>query len=197
MSALQKPAKTDKPFMRRFFTEKRKVLLKNNNEKQTKDLEIQSRLLLSPEYRRADTILIYAARDNEIATKQIILAALSNHKTVALPLCHEAGVMTFHRITSLADLSPGRYGIPEPAGGEEVIPDANTLCVCPALCCDMRGYRLGWGAGYYDRYLQQYRCVKAALCYADSLIPDFEVDDNDVKMDLICTESFIRRIKEN
>ncbi len=195
MSPRNKPAKTDKPFMRRFFEEKRKILLEKNNTKQEMDLEIQSRLLMSGEYRKADTILIYAARSNEIATDGVIRAALANRKTVALPVCHKGGVMTFHQITSLSQLERGRFGIMEPVEGcEEVIPDAGTLCVCPALCCDMRGYRLGWGAGYYDRYLAKYPCLKAALCYSDSLIPEFEVFDYDIRMDLVCTENYIRHI---
>ena len=195
MSPMNKPAKTDKPFMRRFFEEKRKILSEKNNTKHKTDLEIQSRLLISPEYRRAKSILIYAARSNEIATEGIIHAALANHKTVALPVCHKGGVMTFHRITSLSQLEVGRFDIMEPVSGcEEVIPDRDTLCICPALCCDMRGFRLGWGAGYYDRYLAKYDCTKAALCYSDSLIPEFETFDYDIRMDMICTESFIRRI---
>ena len=192
---MNKPAKTDKPFMRRFFEEKRKILIEKNNRKHDMDLELQSRLLMSAEYRSAKTILIYAARENEIATSGIIHAAFANHKTVALPVCHKGGVMTFHRITSLSQLEPGRFGIPEPVEGcEEVIPDSDTMCVCPALCCDMRGYRLGWGGGFYDRYLAKYNCLKAALCYSDALIPSFEVDEYDVKMDLICTEKYLRHI---
>ncbi len=195
MSGMNKPAKTDKPFMRRFFTEKRKILLENKEQKQALDLEIQSRLLLSGEYRRAKTILIYAARESEIATDGIIHAALANHKAVALPVCEGDGVMTFHRINSLSDLAPGRFGILEPKPDcPGLIPGEDTLCVCPALCCDMRGCRLGMGGGYYDRYLAQYSCIKAALCYSDSLIPSFETSGYDVGMDLICTESFIRRI---
>ena len=194
MNSGNRPAKTDKPFMRRFFEEKRKILFEKNN-KQAIDLELQSRLLISEEYRRAKTLLIYAARDNEIATGGIIHAALANHKTVALPVCHKDGVMTFHRITVLADLEEGRFGILEPVEGcPEVIPDRDTLCICPALCCDMRGYRLGWGGGYYDRYLAKYNCLKVALCYSDSLIPEYEASDYDIRMDLICTEKYIRRI---
>ncbi len=196
MTAMNKPAHTDKPFMRRFFTEKRKILLEKNSDKQALDLEIEARFLLSEEYRRADTILIYAARPNEIATREIILAALANQKTVALPVCREEGVMTFHEIRSLSDLAEGSFGIAEPvAGCREVIPDSGALCVCPALCCDMRGYRLGWGAGYYDRYLSEHGCIKAALCYSDSLIPEFEASDYDIRMNLIVTESFIRHIQ--
>lgn len=195
MNLMNKPPKTDKAFMRRFFKEKRKILLENIDDKRSMDMEIQCRLLISEEYRRADTILIYAARENEIATDAVIHAALANGKTVALPVCREDGVMTFHRITGLSDLIPGRYGIPEPNEGcKEIIPGEGSLCVCPALCCDMRGYRLGWGGGYYDRCLAKYPCIKAALCYSESLIPDFEVFDNDIPMDVIYTEKFTRHI---
>lgn len=195
MSPMNKPAKTDKPFMRRFFREKRKILSENKAAKRELDMEIQSRLLLSEEYRRAETVLIYAARDFEIATDAVILAALANRKKVGLPVCRDDGIMTFRRIGDLSDLAVGRFGIREPRDGcEELLPDGAALCVCPALCCDMRGYRLGWGAGFYDRYLAKHDCIKAALCYSESLIPDFEVFDYDVPMDLICTEKFIRHI---
>lgn len=197
MSAMNKPAKTDKPFMRRFFMEKRKILIEKNK-KAAIDLEIQARVLLSEEYRRAKTIFIYAARKEEIATDKLILAALANHKTVALPVCQDGGVMTFHVIRSTAELVPGKFGILEPCEDcPEIVPDADTLCICPALGCDMRGYRLGWGGGYYDRYLAEHDCLKAALCYAESLIPGFEAFDYDIRMNLVYTESFIRRITEN
>ena len=197
MSAMNKPAKTDKPFMRRFFMEKRKILIEKNK-KAAVDLEIQARVLLSEEYRWAKTIFIYAARKDEIATDKLILAALANHKTVALPVCQDGGIMTFHVIRSTSELVPGKFGILEPHKDcPEIVPDAETLCICPALGCDMRGYRLGWGGGYYDRYLAEHDCLKAALCYAESLIPGFEAFDYDIRMNLVYTESFIRRITEN
>ena len=159
-------------------------------------MEIQTRLLISPAYRSADTVLLYMARPNEIATSLILHAAFANHKTVALPVCMDRGRMIFRRIRSSADVAPGRFGILEPkAECEQITPDDKTLCVCPALCCDMRGYRLGFGGGYYDRFLADFTGVKAALCYADSVIPQIQAEDFDIKMDVIHTDSFSRTMK--
>lgn len=194
--AANNPVSADKSYLRDYFIEQRKRLCDDLERKEALDLEIQTRLLISPEYRAADTILLYMARPSEIATSLILHAAFANHKTVALPVCMDQGQMVFRRIASLADVAPGRFGILEPKEDcETVIPDQHTLCVCPALSCDMRGYRLGFGGGYYDRYLADFSGVKAALCYADSMIPRIQEDDFDIKMDVIHTDSFTRTMK--
>lgn len=194
--ATNMPASADKPYLRDFFLEQRKSLCEDTERKNALDLEIQTRLLITPEYRAADTVLLYMARPLEIATSLMIHAAFANHKTVALPVCMEQGQMIFRRIDSLHDVAPGHFGILEPkAECDEITPDEHTLCVCPALSCDMRGYRLGFGGGYYDRYLIDFPGVKAVLCYADSLIPKIKEDAFDIKMDVILTDSFTRYMK--
>ena len=194
--AAANPASSAKPYLRDYFSEQRKKLCEDAERKNALDLEIQTRLLISREYRGAETILIYMARPAEIATSLIIHAAFANGKKVALPVCLDGQTMVFRRIETLADLVPGRYGILEPPdGAQDVVPDENTLCVCPALCCDMRGYRLGFGGGYYDRYLAGFPGTKAALCYADSFVPLIKEEAFDMKMDVIHTDSFSRRMK--
>lgn len=195
MSAMKKPPSQDKQALRKFFIQKRRAMLNDIQRKRALDMEIQSRLIVSPEYRAADTLLLYAARDFEISTSAIMTAAMANNKTVAMPRCGDDGEMSFYRISSYADLLPGRYGIPEPREGCELIePDDHTLCVCPCLCTDMRGYRLGFGAGYYDRFLTGFPGTCAALCYSDAMIPELVCDDNDIPMKLIVTDSYIRHI---
>lgn len=191
-----KPASIEKAYLRDFFIEQRGRLCDDMKRKEALDLEIQTRLLISPEYRAADLILLYMARPSEIATSLIMHAAFANHKKVALPVCLDQGQMMFRRIDSPADVMPGRFGILEPKEEcETVTPDTHTLCVCPSLCCDMRGYRLGFGGGYYDRYLADFPGVKAALCYADGMIPQIREDEFDIKMDVIHTDSFTRTMK--
>lgn len=179
--------------LRAHYLEERKILLKNDESKKALDAEIQTRLIITPAYRRADTVLIYAARDFEVDTAMIIRAALANHKTVALPVCMPDGSLTFRRVRSLGELVPGRYGIlTPPDGAEQVSATADTLCVCPCLCCDMQGHRLGFGGGYYDRFLADFAGTSAALCYGDGLIPAFDTAPYDVPVDVIVTDSFIR-----
>ena len=104
--------------------------------------------------------------------------------------------MIFRRIESKSDLVIGKFGILEPKEiCEEIKPDEHTLCVCPALSCDMRGSRLGFGGGYYDRYLSGFAGRKAALCYSDSIIPQIHSFDHDIPMDIIFTDNFTRYMK--
>ena len=110
------PTSTDKVYLRDFYTEKREKLVKNIDRKSAMDMEIQTRLIISREYRACDTVLVYMARPVEIATSMIIHAALANDKAVGLPVCLDRGRMIFRRIYSLCDLVPGKFGILEPPG---------------------------------------------------------------------------------
>ena len=195
MTGLKKPPLTDKSVQRKLYSEKRRVLLQEPDRKTALDREIQSRLILSSAYRDADTVLVYVGRENEIATSMIIFAALANHKIAAVPRCEADGVMQFYRISGMSDLIPGSLGIPEPREGcEPVTPDEHCLCVCPCLCCDMQGYRLGFGKGYYDRFLSDFGGTAAVLCYADALLPELASEPHDVPVNLIVTEQFVREV---
>lgn len=190
------PSSSDKAALRAYFIEKRAKLCEQPDRKRKLDAEIQTRLIMSREYRAADTVLVYMARVNEISASMIIHAALANNKAVGLPVCLDEGRMIFRRIYAVTQTRPGRYGIPEPDDSCEVIvPDERTLCVCPCLCCDLSGGRLGWGGGYYDRFLAGFSGMKAALCYADSVIPSIDSDDCDIKMNVIHTDNFSRYIR--
>nr|WP_316624924.1 5-formyltetrahydrofolate cyclo-ligase [uncultured Ruminococcus sp.] len=189
------PTANDKKYLRSYFSDKRRKLCDDADRKKTMDEEIQTRLIISREYRSCDTVLIYMAQPKEIATSMIIRAALANNKRVGLPVCLDDGRMEFRRIYSLSQLHPGRFNISEPDDSCEVIvPDERTLCVCPCLCCDLHGSRLGYGGGYYDRYLASFPGCAAALCYSDSVIPSIESEDFDIKMNVIHTDSFSRYI---
>lgn len=185
----------EKNTLRSFFLGNRKFLLQNHSEeKRGRDLEIQSRLLMTEEYRNAVTVLCYVSRDYEVDTIGFILASLSNRKRVAVPRCEEDGVMRFYLITSLSDLEEGSFGIKEPKDGTKELTDfCDSICICPALCCDMRGYRVGFGKGYYDRFLQGFDGETAALCYSDALITEINADEHDIPTALIVTDEFVRR----
>ena len=196
MNTVRKPPLADKSVQRRLFVEKRRVLAKDARKKSDLDREIQSRLILSSAYRAASAVLLYAAREHEIAASMILHAALANGKTVAYPRCEEDGVMRFYQVGGMSELVPGRYGIPEPAAGcAPFVPDRRTLCVCPCLCCDMQGYRLGFGGGYYDRFLADFPGVSAALCYADAFLTELMHEPFDVPVQMIFTEQFAKTFR--
>ena len=195
MNPLKELPSGDKDVRRRFYLEKRRVLSADPERKAQLDMDIQSRLLLSSEFRESDTILLYISRMHEIATDMILSGALINGKAVAAPKCCQDGVMRFFRISGTRDLAPGRYGVLEPVEGcEPAELTAKTLCVCPALSCDMAGCRLGFGGGWYDRFLKDFGGISAALCYTDALVPELPREDHDIPVDMIVTDSYIKTI---
>lgn len=105
--------------------------------------------------------------------------------------------MQAHYITSMKKLHQGRYGILEPDETAEQIPPHDVdLIVVPALACDLRGYRLGYGGGYYDRYLMQTEAVTAALCAEENMFHALPHDRFDQRCDWVFTEGQVRYTHE-
>jgi len=127
-----------------------------------------------------------------------IRAALEEGKTLAVPLCMGPGMMQARAVRSLEELAPaGPYGIPEPpAGAPEVPPQRLALCVLPCLAAAPDGTRLGYGGGYYDRFLPlACNAVKIALCRAVLLEPVLPRECHDVRADFVLTEDALYACK--
>lgn len=152
--------------------------------------EITRRFLNHPIYEAASTVFCYCAMPEEIDTHAILLDALRQGKRLCVPRCGAKGVMTAHLIPSLTALTPGTYGILEPHIDCPLVPPEEiSLCVVPCLCTDRAGYRLGYGGGYYDRFLAQTRAVRAALCAQQRLLAQpLPREETDLPCDLIFTE---------
>lgn len=152
--------------------------------------QIAQRVLANPAYRAAETIFCYCATQEEIDTRAILTDAFARGKRVCVPLCQTRGVMTAREISGLDALCPGAYGILEPAPDSPVVPpDKIDLCVIPCLCTDTDGYRLGYGGGYYDRFLAQTDAVRAVLCAEDRVLTQpLPREKTDLPCDLIFTE---------
>lgn len=159
-------------------------------ERARQNAEISNRLLCDEAYMHCKTLFIYVSVGNEIATEAIINDALKKNKVVCVPKCREKGIMEAFRIHAFQDLSETKYGIPEPPlTCVKIAPENIDLCVIPALCCDLDGYRLGYGAGYYDRFLPGTNAVKIALCAEERVISRLPAQEHDIKCDKIITES--------
>ena len=122
---------------------------------QKKDQAIYERLISMEQYRRAKTIVVYVSKELEVDTRRLMEKAWEDGKKVAAPRCVEnTRLMNMHLITSMDDLQEGAYGILEPKESLPILEDTkNAVCIVPAFCNDYRGYRVGYGGGYYDRYL--------------------------------------------
>jgi len=169
---------------------KERITLFSVAERQASDAFLFERVLALPEFRSANTIFCYVGAEGEINTLPILQEILVAGKILAVPKCISKGVMNAYPIRSLAELQPGKYGILEPISSRPAIEPANIdLCFVPCLTCSKDGKRLGYGGGYYDRYLAQAYFFKIALCRTSLLLDDIPVEEHDVRMDLVITDS--------
>lgn len=145
-------------------------------------------------FRYSDTLLIYSPIDGEINVDPIAQEALRRGKTVAYPISHKGGIMTFHSVTSLDELIPGGRGIKEPPVSNPVCSGSteNTLCIVPAFLFDSDGYRLGYGGGYYDRYLANFRGNKLGVVYSEFILPRVPRGRYDIAVDILVSEKGAR-----
>ena len=165
-------------------------------EKNRKDMAILDRILKLPEYKSAKILLTYVSTDIEVDTKALIEQALLDGKTVAVPRCTPGRIdMKFYIIRSLGDLEPGAFGVlePPPERCQELKVFESSVCILPGLGFDIQGYRLGYGKGYYDRFLSKYDGKNIGVCYnicLKSLLPHGRYDK---MVDILVTDKFVKR----
>ena len=139
-----------------------------DQERDWSDRELTQQFLQHPVLKDANTVMVYYGVGTEIRTEGLITALLEQGKTVCLPRCLPEFQMQAYAITSLEDLEPDKYGIPAPKTSCRAVDrEEMDLILVPGLCFDSRGSRLGQGAGYYDRYLEDYEGVTLGLCRED------------------------------
>ena len=127
-------------------------------------------------YEKAQTIFCYIGTDREIDTLRLIHVMMRDGKSVAVPLCVGEGVM-------------GRYGILEPRLECPVVqPEELDLIIVPCCTGSARGERLGYGGGYYDRYLPKVRCPTMLLCRHQLEREEIPTQPHDVLMDYFVSE---------
>ncbi|MBQ6708443.1 MAG: 5-formyltetrahydrofolate cyclo-ligase [Clostridia bacterium] len=136
--------------------------------KERLDRKIANKLLNMWIYREAETLFLYVSKDIEVDTFFIISESLKRGKRVAVPRCVEGTRnMDFYLINSLDDLEEGSFGVLEPKTQvcEKLTDFSKGLCIVPALAFDKLGYRLGYGKGYYDRFLSNFKATTVGICY--------------------------------
>lgn len=162
------------------------------------------KVMAMEEYKNADTIFIYADYNREVPTSTIIADALKSGKKVALPKVYKQDLtkeeidrnyMKFHYITSMEDLEQGYNGIREP---KEELPVADydtegSVMIMPLMAFDAKRNRVGYGAGFYDRYLNSHKVAyKIGIAYDEQKVDN--IDDSteyDVRPDVIVTQKAI------
>ena len=154
------------------------------------DAAIAAHLLAMPAYREAETVFCFVGTGWEIDTRPILADALAAGKTLCVPLCTGPGIMELRQITSLSQLSPGAYRLPEPpADAPAVAVDAVELAVLPCMGCNHLGHRLGRGGGYYDRFLSRYRGAAVLVCREKLLRQEIPFGLHDYPVPWVVTEA--------
>lgn len=180
---------------------RKKIKLKRENlDKNIKlraDEKIRKSLFESEIYKNSKVVFIYVNMDSEINTIDIIKELLTSDKTIAVPKVIPVSLkerqMKALKINSLLQLNEsGAFGILEPSVECEDISEDVDLIIIPGLAFDINGNRLGYGGGFYDRFLRKYpNSKRVALCYDFQIFDEIPHEFFDEKVDLIISEEKI------
>lgn len=149
--------------------------------------EICQKISRQPIFLQAETLCFYYPLGKEVNLLPLAQKALDAGKKAAFPRV-EGKNMEFYEITSLENFQEGSFHVMEPVGGK-LAAEQNALVFVPGLGFDARGNRIGYGGGYYDRYLARHpQYMKIGTAYAIQLVEELEAEAHDISMDGIATE---------
>ena len=176
---------------------RKSILRKRNNLDPVSHEEFSLRLVIKilqhPAFKRAELILGYSPVKSEVETRTLLQQALHMGKRVALPVSRpQSRKLDFYTLDSLNDLIKGTYGICEPPQLDEKLVSKYTkaLILVPGSVFDSHGNRMGWGKGYYDRFLAQLprSAFKMGIGFNCQLVKKIKPGLHDIAMDEVITE---------
>ena len=136
-------------------------------------------------YKQAKSIYFYLPYNQEVRTIPMVEAAFADGKAVAVPKCY-GDEMRFIVIDSLDGIAPGYCNIPEPIFDEPIASDTTALVLMPGLAFDPQGHRIGYGGGFYDRFLsQEPEHPTLALCYDFQVFDHLDTEQFDIPVDCV------------
>jgi 5-formyltetrahydrofolate cyclo-ligase len=177
----------EKSALRRFIGEKKRAL--TAREIEFRSLILAGRLYETPQYSAAKSVYVYLSFNQEVRTEPIIRRAWADGKRVAVPKVM-GDEMVFIYLDSFDALSPqGAFGILEPASDAPAADDAHALVIVPGLAFDRAGHRVGYGGGYYDRFLaRETEHPTVALCFDFQRVDALEAEAHDVPVDQVISD---------
>lgn len=181
MQNLKNEIRTEIARKRRYLTEFQKRKLDNT---------IITRLKSSDEWKKAKNVLVYVSHKNEIDTAELIKSFIAK-KNIVVPKTHlKFNVLSLHQIDSVLDLVKGRYNLLEPHPNTTIVKPADIdLAIIPGIAFDKKGYRIGYGKGYYDRLSRHLECPKISLAYSFQIVDNVPAQAHDIPVDIIITEN--------
>ena len=150
--------------------------------------KIQDNIISSELFQKSKIVLAYLAFKNEVLTSKIIEKCREQKKEICVP-----GFSHDRQLTALkhhGDFVEGPYGIRQPLfNPNKVVPiEEIDLIIVPGVAFDTKGNRLGWGKGYYDKFLQSSKSTKAGICYEFQLLDEVPSESHDIKMNYIFSD---------
>lgn len=171
---------------------------RNEMQKEKKDAlsaEICGHILGSRLYQDAETIFVYYPLGNEVSLLPVIDDSFLNGKKIAFPKV-EGEDIVFYQVNDLKGLKEGAFHVMEPSAGV-MADEKDALALIPGVVFDMDGNRIGYGKGFYDRFLGKYpELTTLGIAYEFQLVESFEADMRDKKMDYLVTELGIRKVSD-
>lgn len=181
----------DKAELRRTYRALRKSILPG--ERLHRENIIFGRVLAMPELQRCQTVFCFIGMQEEINTRLLIEALWNQNKTVYVPRCLDRnGTMQFFRIDTWEEVEQTIFGLSEPKLDCAEWPGTGEVfCLVPGLCFTPGGQRLGYGKGYYDRFLSKIRAIKVGICYNRCIVAALPQEQYDQTVDWVITEAAV------
>ncbi|MBZ5749742.1 MULTISPECIES: 5-formyltetrahydrofolate cyclo-ligase [Metabacillus] len=179
----------DKNYLRSLI--KNKLANMTDNEFWQYSGDIHKQLFSLPEWKIAQTIAVTISTGREVDTTHIIEKAWQEKKNIVVPKCHpEMKTMDFRLITSFNQLERVFFGLLEPKveETEKVNPNQIELMIVPGIVYDRRGYRIGYGGGYFDRYLPHYKNQTLSLAFSSQIVDIVPTEAHDIAVSALITE---------
>ena len=148
---------------------------------------IQKKILSMDVFLKSSCVCIYSSAFGEVGTDELIEKAVSMKKKILLPRSNEDGTLSL--IIYNGKFRKGLFGIKEPDSDDFADYTEPDLIIVPGLAFGRDGFRLGFGKGYYDRFLEKAQGYKIGLCYGFQLVDEIPTDSSDVPLDAIVTEN--------
>ena len=173
----------DKKELRRQIAQRKKSMTPQEIEAYSSALTAQ--FLSSPTYRDARNLYAYLSFNQEVGTASLLRQAQADGKRVAVPKIL-GGAMVFLWLDDLTAVREGYFHMPEPVADGPLADDPTALVLVPGLAFDGRGYRLGYGGGFYDRFLsREPHHPTVALCYDFQLVEQLPTEEDDRPVDAV------------
>ena len=173
----------DKKELRRSIRERKRAM--TEEEIVTRSEKLGVLFAQSEAYKNAKTIYGYLSYNQEVRTVPMLEQALKDGKKVAVPKVY-GDEMKFLYLDDLTQVEKGYAGIPEPIADEPVADDETALVLMPGLAFDPAGHRIGYGGGFYDKFLAaEPNHPTLALCYEFQMLPALDTEEHDIPVDTV------------